>query len=64
MTDELAALPAHLRRRLAQALDAGALAAPYSSPALHAALGHREPGVLAALEGLARVGVADRAAAA
>lgn len=64
MTDELAALPAHLRKRLAQALDAGALAAPYSSPALHAALGHRDPGVLAALEGLACMGVADRAAAA
>ena len=64
MTDELAALPAHLRKRLAQALDAGALAAPYSSPALHAALGHRDAGVLAALEGLARMGVTDRAAAA
>ena len=64
MTDELAALPAHLRKRLAQALDAGALKAPYSSPALHAALGHRDPGVLVALEGLARMGVADRAAAA
>ena len=64
MTDALAALPAHLRRRLAQALDAGALAAPYSSPALHAVLGHPDPGVLAALEDLARMGVTGRAAAA
>ena len=64
MTDALAALPAHLRKRLAQALDAGALATPYSFPALHAALGHRDSGVLAALEGLARMGVADSAAAA
>ena len=64
MTDALAALPAHLRKRLAQALDTGALAAPYSLPALHAALGHRDTGVLVALEGLARMGVADSAAAA
>ncbi len=64
MTDELTGLPAHLRKRLAQALDAGALAAPYSSPALHAALGHRDPGVLAALEALASMGVTDTAAAA
>lgn len=64
MTDALAALPAHLRRRLAHALDTGALAAPYSSPALHAVLGHPDPGVLAALEHLAALGVTDRAAAA
>ena len=64
MTDALAALPAHLRRRLAQALDAGALATPYSSPALHAVLGHPDSAVLAALEALARMGVTDRAAAA
>ena len=64
MIDTLAALPAHLRKRLAQALDAGALAAPYSSPALHAALGHRDPGILGALEALASMGVTDRAAAA
>jgi len=64
VTDALAALPAHLRKRLAQALDVGALAAPYSSPALHAALSHRDPGVLAALEALACMGVTNRAAAA
>ena len=64
MTDALAALPAHLRKRLAQALDAGALAVPYSSSAIHAVLGHSDPGVLAALEDLARMGVTDRAAAA
>lgn len=64
MTDALAALPAHLRKRLAQALHAGTLAAPYSAPALHAALGHRDPGILSALDVLARMGVTDRAAAA
>lgn len=64
MTDALAALPAHLRKRLAQALESGALAVPYSSPALHAALGHRDPGVLSALGSLARMGVTHRAAAA
>ena len=64
MTDALAALPAHLRRRLAHALDTGALAAPYSSPALHAVLGHPDHSVLAALEHLAALGVTDRAAAA
>lgn len=64
MTETLAALPAHLRRRLAHALDTGALAAPYSSPALHAVLGHPDHGVLAALEQLALLGVTGRAAAA
>ena len=64
MTDALATLPVHLRKRLAQALDSGALAAPYSSPALNAALGHRDLGVLTALEALERMGVTDRAASA
>lgn len=64
MTEALAALPAHLRRRLAHALGTGVLASPYSSPALHAALGHPDHGVLAALEHLAALGVTDRAAAA
>ena len=64
MTEALAALPAHLRRRLAHALDTGALAAPYSSPALHAVLGHPDHAVLAALEQLASLGVTGRAAAA
>ena len=63
MTKALAALPAHLRRRLAHALDTGALATPYSSPALHAVLGHPDHGVLAALEQLTALGVTGRAAA-
>lgn len=63
MTEALAALPAHLRRRLAHGLDTGALAAPYSSPALHAVLGHPDQAVLAALEQLASLGVTGRAAA-
>ena len=64
MTDALAALPRHLRRRLVQALDNNALSAPYSSVAIQMALGNPDPGVLAALEWLAAQGVQDRAAAA
>ena len=64
MTDALAALPSHLRKRLAQALDSGALTAPYSSSAVLMALGHSDAGVLAALKQLAELGVADRGAAA
>ena len=64
MTDALAALPSHLRKRLAQALDSGALTTPYSSSAVLMAVGHSHPGVLAALKQLAELGVADRGAAA
>ena len=63
MTDALAALPGHLRKRLAQALDTGLMAVPYSASALQMILGHANPKVLAALERLAALGVADRSAA-
>ncbi len=66
MTEALLALPAHLRRRLARALDSGMLALPCSEAALRSALGLREGGaeVVAALGELERLGVAGAAAAA
>ena len=64
MTDALAALPSHLRKRLAQALDSGALTAPYSSSGVLMALGHSDPDVQAALKHLAALGVTNRGAAA
>lgn len=64
LTDALAALPSHLRKRLAQALDSGALAAPYPSFAVQMALGQPASDVQSALQCLAETGVTDRAAAA
>jgi len=59
-------LPAHLRKRLAQALDAGLLGIPCSCVSLRSALGLREGGeeVVAALGELERLGVSGPAAAA
>ena len=64
MTDALAALPTHLRRRLADALDTDALRAPYTPVAVQIAVGHPDPGVVSALERLATWGITNRAAAA
>lgn len=66
MTEAFLALPAHLRRRLAQALDSGLLAIPCSAVALQSTLGLREGGeeIVAALAELERLGVAGAAAAA
>ncbi|HEX9730555.1 MAG TPA: DISARM system phospholipase D-like protein DrmC [Thermoanaerobaculia bacterium] len=66
MTEAFLALPAHLRRRLAQALDSGMLAAPCTEAALRSTLGLREggEGIVAALAELNRLGVAGPAAAA
>ena len=64
VTDALAALPSHLRKRLAQALDSGALTVPYTSTAVLMALGQPDLGVQTALQGLAELGVSNRAAAA
>lgn len=63
MTDALAAMPGHLRKRLAQALDTGQMSVPYASSTLQMILGHANPQVLGALERLAALGVADRSAA-
>ena len=63
MTEALVAMPRHLRKRLAQALDMGQMAVPYASSTLQMILGHANPQVLAALERLAALGIADRHAA-
>jgi phosphatidylserine/phosphatidylglycerophosphate/cardiolipin synthase-like enzyme len=66
MMDALLALPAHLRRRLAAAVESGLLAAPYSSASLGSVLGLREGGenVVAAMGELERMGVSGPAFAA
>ena len=66
MTNAFLALPAHLRRRLAQALESGMLGTPYSEVALRSALGLHDGGggIVAALSELERLGVAGPAAAA
>lgn len=64
MSDALAALPTHLRRRLVQALDTDVLRAPYTPVAVQMAIGLADPGVVSALERLAAWGITDHAAAA
>ena len=61
----LLALPGHLRRRLAGALDAGLLTAPYSEAAVRSALGSPDGAGAAAeaLEAWSRLGVSGAAAA-
>ena len=58
-------LPGHLRRRLAGALDAGLLAAPYSTAAVRSALGSHDgaSAVAEALEAWSRLGVSGIVAA-
>lgn len=63
MTDPLAAMPGHLRKRLSHALDTGAVCEPYSSAALQMVLGHPDPIILESLQRLAAEGVSGRAAA-
>jgi len=66
MIDALLDLPAHLRRRLASALESGLLAPPFSSGALHSVLGLHEgvEVVAGGLLELERMGVTGSAAAA
>ena len=66
MTRALLDLPAHLRRRLAQALESGVLAAPFTPRALRRVLGLGEEavGLIAALERWEALGVAGPAKAA
>lgn len=66
MIDALIDLPDSLRRRLASALDTGAIAAPYSEPAVVAALGTSESAglIVEALHAMSQVGVRDRGVAA
>lgn len=66
MHDALLNLPAHLRMRLASALETGLVAPPYSATAVRAASGICDDldAVVGALEDLARLGVTGRGAAA
>ncbi len=66
MMEGLLALPAHLRRRLADALDAGVLAIPPSVASLRSVLGVREGGedVVASLAAFERMGISGPACAA
>ena len=66
MIDALLDLPAHLRKRLASALESGLLGAPSSVTSLRAVLGVREGGedVAAALLELERLGISGSATAA
>jgi len=66
MIDALLALPAHLRKRLASALESGLLATPYSATSLRSVLGSQEGGedVARSLLELEQLGIAGPAAAA
>lgn len=66
MTSRLLALPSHLRRRLASAIESGLLTTPCSPEALRSALGLRENGedIAQALAGLAHMGITGQACAA
>jgi len=65
MTGALFALPAHVRRRLAGALESGMLAAPYSAGAVGTALGVSDgTDIVGALTELDRNGITGAAAAA
>ena len=66
MNGSLLDLPAHLRKRLASALDSGFLTPPYSAATLRSVLEIQERGecVVGALLELERLGISGRAAAA
>lgn len=66
MIEAFLALPAHLRKRLVQALESGMLATSCTDVALRSSLGLREGGedIVVALGNLERLGVAGPAAAA
>jgi len=66
MIDAILDLPSHLRHRLASALDAGLVAAPYSDSSLRSLLGNAAgvDHIVAALSELGRVGISGPAAAA
>lgn len=66
MTEALFALPAHLRRRLVDALAAGVLAVPYSVASLRSVLGGRDgdDDIMSALTSLQGMGMSGPACAA
>ena len=63
MIDTLAQLPSHLRRRLAEALETGGLAPPYTAASLRSTLGTQGNEVLEALREWERLGVSGPAGA-
>lgn len=66
MTGALLGLPAHVRRRLADALDSGLVASPYTPLSLRSVIGLRENGeaIAEALSQLEKLAITGRAAAA
>ena len=66
MIEALVGLPAHLRKRLASALESGLLTPPYSTMSLQSVLGSREgdQDLLGALRELEQMGISGLAAAA
>lgn len=64
MTTALVSLPAHVRARLASALETGVLAPPYTPAALALVTGSPDPAALDALQELAAQGIEGHAAAA
>lgn len=64
MIDALVGLPSHVRRRLAQALESGLLAPPFTVASLRSTIGASDEGVLRALREWERLGVSGKAGAA
>src|SRR5262245_49086703 len=66
MIDALLDMPAHLRKRVARALEAALLVTPYSAGSVRSVLGLREGGedIVSALVALERLGISGSAAAA
>ncbi len=64
MIDTLARLPSHLRRRLAQALESGLLAPPFTAASLRSTVGVQGHEVVEALRQWERLGVSGPAGAA
>lgn len=64
MSDALLDLPAHLRKRLAEALNSGLLDAPYSAASLASVLGTRDRAsdIIEALKDLEKCGISGRGA--
>ncbi len=63
MISALIALPSHVRRRLAGALESGSLAPPFTPASLRSTVGVRDEVVVKALQEWERLGVSGRAGA-
>ena len=64
MTGVLLGLPAHIRRRLARALDSGLLVPPFTPASLRSTVGFSDEGLVEALRAWDRLGVSGPAGAA